>query len=81
MLVLLARLMKDGMARNVLVLLDISRLMESASLATLILTILVRTVLAILDSSVMAKINVISAIVHVENVPDQLKINAQCVQM
>ena len=69
------------MERSVLVLLDISRLMEPALLATLILTILARTAPAILDSSAMARTNVTSVTVHAENVPDQEKINAQCVQM
>jgi hypothetical protein len=80
-LVLLVEIMKDGMERNVLVLLVIIKLMEFVSLVLLILSILVKIVPAILDSMVMEETNVINVTVHVENVQDLQKINAQCVQM
>lgn len=80
-LVLLVEIIKDGMERNVLVLLGIIKLMEFVSLVLLIPSILVKIVHAILDSMVMEEINVINAIVHAENVQDQQKINAQCAQM
>lgn len=67
MLALHAKLMKDGMAKTALVLLDISRLMEPVSHATLILTILAKTVFATLDFTEMERANATNATVHAEN--------------
>lgn len=62
-----AKLMKDGMVKTVLVLPDISRLMEPVSHATLILTILAETVFATLDFTEMERANATNATVHAEN--------------
>lgn len=73
--------MKDGTEKNVHALLDTLKLKESAELAMPTLSILEKTALATLVSTVTAEKSAINVIVHAVNALVLRKINAQCVQM